>query len=169
MISVKSGKTPKRTNELVETSRERCEMKSGYYKTSWIELAVTWSTCLPKSTRYSYLKYNSSFTQSFPSTSSTSPENASILQQRLSTLSTLHNQAISELSEKDKELNSVQQRLSDLAQSTTNLTVTLNKRTAELERELRWAKEGRQSAERMEELARKEADLLRNTAVSIQI
>lgn len=106
----------------------------------------------------------SSLTQSFPSSSST-PENASTLQQRLTTLSSLHNQATTDLAEKDKELRSLQERLSTLAQNSTSLTLTLTKRAEEAERELRWAKEGRQSAERREELAKKEADALRTNSV----
>lgn len=94
-----------------------------------------------------------------------SPENASAFQQRLTTISNLHNQATSDLAARDKELRSVQDRLSTLAQNSTSATVTLTKRAEEAERELRWAKEGRQSAERREMLAKKEAELMTISAV----
>jgi len=144
--------------------RGLCGTRSGHCKSSSIALGEIWSASIPAQT--SSLTPASSLTQTFPSSTS-SPENASILQQRLTMLSNLHNQATIDLAAKDKELCSTHERLSTLAQSTTSLTVTLTKRAEEAERELRWAKEGRQSAERREELAKKEADALRSTAVRL--
>ena len=107
---------------------------------------------------------HSSLTQNFPSSSSTS-EDVSTLQQRLSTLSGLHNQVTLELAEKDKEIVSMHERLATLSHSTAVISVTLKKQAEDAERELRWAKEGRQSAERREDLAKREVEALRTPVV----
>ncbi|RXK40891.1 hypothetical protein M231_01739 [Tremella mesenterica] len=86
------------------------------------------------------------------------------LQGRLATLSNLHSQATAELAGKDKQIHSLQSRLSELSQSSTASIVELKKQLDSAERELRWAKEGRAQAERREELARKEAVALSRRA-----
>ena len=58
----------------------------------------------------------------------------------------------------------MQERLGTLSESTTTATFALAKRAEEAERELRWAKEGRQSAERREELAKREAETMRSSS-----
>ena len=72
---------------------------------------------------------------------------------------------MNDLAEKDKKLRSVHERLATLAQNSASATVILAKRAEEAERELRWAKEGRQSAERREDLAKREAEALRSSSV----
>ena len=120
-----------------------------------------WSRLSPLTHWYVTLT-RSSLTIAFPSPAS---EDAATLQGRLSTLSTLHAQATQDLALRDSELRAVQDRLSDLAQSSAASATALAKRAEEAERELRWAKEGRATAERREQLARDEADALRDTQV----
>ena len=57
------------------------------------------------------------------------------------------------------------ERLTTLSHSTATISVTLKKQAEDAERELRWAKEGRQSAERREDLAKREVDALRASVV----
>ncbi|WWC68115.1 uncharacterized protein I206_102036 [Kwoniella pini CBS 10737] len=104
-----------------------------------------------------------SLTQTFPSTSSSSPNTSSdeTLRNRLSTISNLHNQATADLARKDAQLRELHDRLTNLAQSSRSSISELTKRSEEAERELRWAKEGRASAERREELAKKEVERVR--------
>lgn len=107
----------------------------------------------------------SSLTQVFPTSSNTS-EDYSTLQGRLTALSDLHNKATAELAAKDNEIISLQTRLSNLAQDSQSSLAALAKGKNDAERELRWAREGRQSAERREELAKRELELLRTAKVS---
>lgn len=53
-------------------------------------------------------------------------------------------------------------RLSRLASDSQQASLTLSKRAEEAERELRWAREGRKSAEVREELVRKELEAVRH-------
>jgi mitotic spindle assembly checkpoint protein MAD1 len=100
---------------------------------------------------------------SFPSPTS---EDAATLHSRLQTLSSLHQQATEELAEKGKELAGVEARLSVLAQQSASAISEWTKRAQEAERELRWAREGRASAERREALAKAEVEATRTVTVS---
>lgn len=104
---------------------------------------------------------HSSLTQTFPA-SSESTEDVATLQNRLSTLSNLHAETKAALSEKSKEVDELHRRLSKLASDSTSATLELTRRAEEAERELRWAKEGRRSAEVRESLARKELEASRS-------
>ena len=101
----------------------------------------------------------SSLTQTFSSADSSPVD--STLQQRLQALTGLHKEATASLVEKDAEIRSLQNRLSELSSSSRSAIGELTKRTNELEREFRWAKEGRVIAERNEALAKKEVEALR--------
>ncbi|WRT64613.1 uncharacterized protein IL334_001546 [Kwoniella shivajii] len=109
-----------------------------------------------------------SLTQTFPSASS-SPTSDQTLRTRLSTLSSLHNQATTDLAQKDSEIREIRGRLANLAESSRAGISELTKRAEEAERELRWAKEGRTSAERREELARKEAERIRSAGSDLSM
>ncbi|WWC86741.1 uncharacterized protein L201_001619 [Kwoniella dendrophila CBS 6074] len=108
-----------------------------------------------------------SLTQTFPASSSSSssstPDKTSdeTLRVRLSTLSDLHNQATSDLATKDSQYRELHQRFTDLAQNSQITISQFTKRAEEAERELRWAKEGRNSAEKRENLAKMEIERIR--------
>ncbi|WWD21649.1 hypothetical protein CI109_106135 [Kwoniella shandongensis] len=103
-----------------------------------------------------------SLTQTFPSTSSPSTTSDETLRARLATLSTLHNETAQELATREASIRDLQARLSTLAESSRASIGELTRRAEEAERELRWAKEGRASAERREEIARAEAERVRS-------
>nr|ODN75661.1 mitotic spindle assembly checkpoint protein MAD1 [Cryptococcus depauperatus CBS 7841] len=97
-----------------------------------------------------------SLTQTFPTPSDS--EELSILKNRLSTLSNLHTQLSAELAQKDSAIRDLHTRLSDLAESSRVALSEITNRAQDAERELRWAREGRDSAERRESLARRELE-----------
>lgn len=107
----------------------------------------------------SIVTYSSSLTQTFPAGST---EDAATLQSRLSTLSTLHNETKAELAEKSQKVDELHRRLSKLAADSASSTLDLTRRAEEAEREMRWAKEGRRSAEVRESLTRKELEAFRS-------
>ena len=72
----------------------------------------------------------------------------------------MHNEATSDIASKDAEIRALHLRLSELAQSSREIVNQWTSRVNEAERELRWAKEGRLSAERREGLARKEIEAM---------
>ncbi|KAK4688858.1 hypothetical protein P7C73_g1261, partial [Tremellales sp. Uapishka_1] len=101
-----------------------------------------------------------SLTQTFPPTSS---PNSSDYQYRLSTLSTLHAQTLEELSASQEQARALQERHDHLVRESTSAINTLTRGKEEVDRELRWAKEGRRSSEKREEVLRKEIDILRSS------
>ncbi|GFZ47899.1 hypothetical protein JCM24511_05646 [Saitozyma sp. JCM 24511] len=106
-----------------------------------------------------------SLTQSFPATP-TSDDHAT-LQSRLAAMSALHAEATNELASKDAEIRGLQSRLSEQSASALALSRELSQRNNELEREVRWSKEGRASAERREKLLQKELDATREAGPSM--
>ncbi|OCF45761.1 mitotic spindle assembly checkpoint protein MAD1 [Kwoniella heveanensis CBS 569] len=103
-----------------------------------------------------------SLTQTFPSdASSSSTTTDETLRTRLSALSTLHSQATVDLAARDSRIRELHDRLTTLADSSRASIAELTRRAEEAERELRWAKEGRATAERREQLARNEAERIR--------
>ncbi|WWC59638.1 uncharacterized protein I303_102197 [Kwoniella dejecticola CBS 10117] len=103
-----------------------------------------------------------SLTQTFPSNSSSSPDTSdTTLRARLSSLSNLHNQATADLAQKDSQIRELHDRLTNLAQSSQSSIAELTRRFEEAEREARWAKQGRVTAERLEAVAKKEAESAR--------
>ncbi len=108
--------------------------------------------------------FSSSLTQNFSSSSSSpSSESTATLQNRLSTLSTLHSQTTANLASAESKLRELQDRHSQLVESSAMALSELRKENQEIQRELRWAREGRESAERRERVALKEVDVLRNS------
>ena len=105
----------------------------------------------------------SSLTQSFPSESSPGVD-ASILQQRLQALSTLHNQTSAELATKESEYNALHARLTQLSIDSQHTNRELAKQLTEMRNEARWAKEALALAERKEVLARQEIESLRSAS-----
>ncbi|WVQ79902.1 hypothetical protein IAT38_002002 [Cryptococcus sp. DSM 104549] len=99
-----------------------------------------------------------SLTQEFP-TPSTSDE-ITTLRSRLSTLSSLHTQAAADLVDRDLTIRDLRERISNLADSSRSSIAEITGRAQEAERELRWAREGRESAERREEVMRREVESL---------
>lgn len=77
-------------------------------------------------------------------------------------MSELHSKATTDLSAKDAEIRSLHTRLSALSESSATNIKEWTGRAKEAERELRWAREGRASAERREEFARKQIEALRS-------
>jgi len=77
-------------------------------------------------------------------------------------MSELHSKATTDLSTKDTEIRSLHSRLSALSESSATNIKEWTGRAKEAERELRWAREGRESAERREEFARKQIEALRS-------
>lgn len=77
-------------------------------------------------------------------------------------MSELHSKATTDLSTKDTEIRSLHARLSALSESSATNIKEWTGRAKEAERELRWAREGRESAERREEFARKQIEALRS-------
>lgn len=85
----------------------------------------------------------------------------SSLQCRLSALSSLHQETERQLATEKSQNFSLHGRLSKLASDAQQASLTLSRRAEEAERELRWAREGRRSAEVREQLLRKELDAVR--------
>lgn len=109
------------------------------------------------------LRSPSSLTTSFPS--ATAPtEDAPTLAARLTALSALHTQATADIVRKDKDLSALHARHAEYTHNSTLALSEMTKRAQEAERELRWTKQQRDSAERREALARKEVDALRGGA-----
>ncbi|ODN79409.1 hypothetical protein L202_03401 [Cryptococcus amylolentus CBS 6039] len=100
-----------------------------------------------------------SLTQTFPLADDTAQ--LTQLRTRISALSTLHTQATSELAQRECTIRDLRTRLADVAESSRATVSEISSRLRETERELRWAVEGRQSAERRETLIRQEVDTLR--------
>jgi multidrug resistance efflux pump len=82
-------------------------------------------------------------------------------------MSALHAEATTELASKDAEIRGLQSRLSEQSASALALSRELSQRNNELEREVRWSKEGRASAERREKLLQKELDATREAGPSM--
>lgn len=76
-------------------------------------------------------------------------------------MSQLHQETEAQLTAEKKQNESLLARLSRLASDSQQASLTLSKRAEDAERELRWAREGRKSAEVREELVRKELETLR--------
>lgn len=127
-----------------------CATKSELSMSNWSVLGTRWSEL-----KAWMVADASSLTQTFPASSS---DDAATLQNRLSTLSTLHTETKATLSDKTKEVDELHRRLTKLATDSTSATLEATRRAEEAERELRWAKEGRRSAEARESLARKELE-----------
>lgn len=104
---------------------------------------------------------NSSLTQTLPDPASTEPSEIATLRARLSTLSNLHSQTTTSLVQRDSTIRDLRARLADLAGSSKDAVGEMSRRATEAERELRWAKEGRESAERREGLVREELEAMR--------
>ncbi|OXM76822.1 mitotic spindle assembly checkpoint protein MAD1 [Cryptococcus neoformans Bt63] len=102
-----------------------------------------------------------SLTQILPDPASSEPSEIATLRARLSTLSTLHSQTTTSLVQRDSTIRDLRARLADLAGSSKDAVGEMSRRATEAERELRWAKEGRESAERREGLVRKELEAVR--------
>jgi mitotic spindle assembly checkpoint protein MAD1 len=88
----------------------------------------------------------------------TPEESAATLQAKLLSLSSLHQQATVELATKESEIAKLHTRLTDTSNSSQSLISELTKKMTEIERELRWAKQGREAAEKSEARAKKELD-----------
>lgn len=96
-------------------------------------------------------------TQSFPS-HDTPPELAATIQAKLTSLSHLHQEATSELANTKIEINKLYTRLSDSTNAAQVTISQLSKDKTELERNLRWAVQGRDAAERGEARAKRELE-----------
>lgn len=94
-------------------------------------------------------------TQNFPA-SGKPDEDAHTIQNRLSALSKLHDDLKRQLKDQTDENMRLHSRLSTLASDSENATYTLTRDLEEVRRELRWASEGRSSAERREQLLKTE-------------
>lgn len=70
-----------------------------------------------------------------------------------------------EVSAKENEISTLQSRLSQVSNESRLLISEYTRQNSELERELRWAKEGRQAAEKREEIARREVAALSSVSV----
>ncbi|WVF69623.1 hypothetical protein IAT40_004401 [Kwoniella sp. CBS 6097] len=111
-----------------------------------------------------------SLTQTFPSdTSSPTTTSDETLRTRLSALSGLHTQATVDLAARDSKIRELHDRLTTLADSSRASIAELTRRAEEAERELRWAREGRATAERREELAREEAERMRSAGQGVKM
>lgn len=109
---------------------------------------------------------SSSLTTSFPATSDNS-DDYSTVKSRLTALTAVHKQATDDIAHKDMEISDLQTRLSDLSRNS-QLTITaLAEGKAEAEREYRWAREGRSSAEKREEDTKRVMETLRASLVSL--
>lgn len=77
-------------------------------------------------------------------------------------MSNLYAQATEEISAKDTELNQARQQHAEFVTTSELAIVDLRRINKELDRELRWAKQNRDMAERQEKLARQELEALRD-------
>ncbi|KAL7411993.1 spindle assembly checkpoint component Mad1 [Mrakia frigida] len=96
----------------------------------------------------------SSITSSLPSP--TDPSETTTLQAQLRTALAVHQEALSTISSKETELNSLHSRLETLSQSSRGALSSYAKKLEELERELRLSNEGRKNAETRLELVEME-------------
>jgi hypothetical protein len=94
-------------------------------------------------------------TQSFPS-GETSSDPIAILQGRYSALSDLHQEASTQLANKEIEINQLYARLTQATSAAEVTIAQLIKEKSDLERSLRWANEGRGAAEKAEKRAKEE-------------
>ena len=88
------------------------------------------------------------------------------LQHRLSQLSAAHSLCGQTISAKQSTILDCSNRLEQISRETAITLDELQKRAETAERELRWASEGRQSAEKRLRLAREELEVLRSSKVS---
>lgn len=88
------------------------------------------------------------------------------LQHRLSQLSAAHSLCGQTISAKQNTILDYSNRLEQISRETAMTMDDLQKRAETAERELRWANEGRQSAEKRLRLAREELEVLRSNKVS---
>ena len=98
--------------------------------------------------------YTSSITSSLPSP--TDHTETTTLQAQLRTALALHQEALSTISSKETELNSLHSRLETLSQSSRGALSSYAKKIEEVERELRLSNEGRKNAETRLELVEME-------------
>jgi mitotic spindle assembly checkpoint protein MAD1 len=89
-------------------------------------------------------------TQSFPA--GETPDT----QAKLTTLTGLHQQATTELAKLKSEVEDLTRRLSDSTNQSQLVIAEYTKEKTNLEMELRWAKQGREGAEKAEQRAKKE-------------
>jgi len=94
-------------------------------------------------------------TQSFPSDEIPS-ESAPMLQARLIALSELYQETTAELGNKNIEITKLYSRLNDSTNAAKATISELSKNNKELERDLRWATQGRDNAEKAEAMAKRE-------------
>lgn len=135
-------------------------MRFVFCATNWIEPGGTWSRLLYFPTDFS------SLTHTFPTPSDSDPQvDVATLQSRLSALSTSHAALSALVSARDAELLALTNRHEKLLQDSTSQVLSLTRRAQDAERELRWANEGRKSAERREEMAKKEVAAVRASEV----
>ena len=97
----------------------------------------------------------SSVTQSFPS-GETPSDPIAILQARLSALSELHQEASTQLANKEIKINELYARLTQATSAAEVTIAQMSKEKTDLERSLRWANEGRAAAEKAEKRAKEE-------------
>jgi mitotic spindle assembly checkpoint protein MAD1 len=89
-------------------------------------------------------------TQSFPA--------GDDVQAKLTALTSLHQQATTELATLKSEIVDLTRRLSDSTNQSQLVIAQYTKENTNLEMELRWAKQGREGAEKAEQRAKKELD-----------
>ena len=94
-------------------------------------------------------------TQSFPSDEIPS-ESAPMLQARLIALSELYQETTAELGNKNIEITKLYSRLNDSTNAAKVTISELSKNNKDLERDLRWATQGRDNAEKAEAMAKRE-------------
>jgi len=88
------------------------------------------------------------------------------LQHRLSQLAAAHSLCGQTIAAKQSTILDYSNRLEHISRETAMTMDELQKRSETAERELRWANEGRQSAEKRLRLAREELEVLRSSTVS---
>jgi mitotic spindle assembly checkpoint protein MAD1 len=110
---------------------------------------------VPRSTSVTTMLINSSVTQSFPS-GETPTDAIAILQARLAALSELHQEASTELANKEIKINELYARLTQATSAAEVTIAQMSKEKTDLERSLRWANEGRGAAEKAERRAKEE-------------
>lgn len=102
----------------------------------------------------------SSLTQTFPDPSAL-PAGSSALQSRISALTTLLDKANTDIAKKQSELNDLQLRHDNLSESSRASLAHLSGELQETKRSLRHTTQRKESAERREDLLRKEVEMLR--------
>lgn len=93
-------------------------------------------------------------------------EDASLLQSRLAALSALHNETTTELAQREADLRALQARHEEYTQKHTAVLLEWRNKATEAERELRWAKEGRVTAEKREMAYRQQVEALTSGSAS---